>query len=487
MSTEVPYILTQILPDGTPGRVLTLDGASLPDEWISAPITFREVVSWPPGSTSPVVQKIGIEVKPITLSGEWDEARLGDVARQNHEIAVKLVTDGYDVTLSRDGLFSRRCGVTEYAPEFQGAPEGQFGRLKWKITLAPREVEDRNPDTIAMGALTFGDVEQATREFLERVKAQQAQAEARAKAMSARARAAAGISLAATAADDVRNVLGAASMELAALQSALELPTESLGVVAGTARSVVAFGINAFSATIGAGTNVFTEELPTPSETIDVWLWASDSVEWCRTPVNAGFDCGRLALALSSGGDRVTPYSVTTGDTLQSIAQRELGDWRKWSDIADLNNLDPGAPLTPGVRVVLPSSGSGVEPSADVFDLDVPTWGEPTPVGLTPTGDLNLTSGATSVQRWVVHAAFTTPGTLYGAPTFGAGLGAARSKPITRVAGDVARLVSVLKRDSRILAATATATAGDEAGKVVVTANVTTPDSKQPMQINIVV
>ncbi len=48
-------------------------------------------------------------------------------------------------------------------------------------------------------------------------------------------------------------------------------------------------------------------------------------------------------------------YAVKSGDTLQTIAARQLGDWQEWRALADVNNIDPG-PLTPGQVLVLPDA-----------------------------------------------------------------------------------------------------------------------------------
>lgn len=45
---------------------------------------------------------------------------------------------------------------------------------------------------------------------------------------------------------------------------------------------------------------------------------------------------------------------VRAGDTLQSIARDELGDWTLWAGIATANGLDPGATLTVGSELLMP-------------------------------------------------------------------------------------------------------------------------------------
>jgi hypothetical protein len=47
-------------------------------------------------------------------------------------------------------------------------------------------------------------------------------------------------------------------------------------------------------------------------------------------------------------------YSVRTGDTLQSIAHRHYGDWQKWALLAEANQINPAAELTPGMYLIIP-------------------------------------------------------------------------------------------------------------------------------------
>lgn len=66
---------------------------------------------------------------------------------------------------------------------------------------------------------------------------------------------------------------------------------------------------------------------------------------------------GRAAERLSDlepGGYRQRVYVVSAGDTLQSIAQREMGTWEAWPQIVAANGLDPGAALTLGTELIIP-------------------------------------------------------------------------------------------------------------------------------------
>jgi hypothetical protein len=45
---------------------------------------------------------------------------------------------------------------------------------------------------------------------------------------------------------------------------------------------------------------------------------------------------------------------INAGDSLSSIAQRQLGDWRKWRDLAGKNDLNPTVELSPGSNIEVP-------------------------------------------------------------------------------------------------------------------------------------
>jgi len=51
-----------------------------------------------------------------------------------------------------------------------------------------------------------------------------------------------------------------------------------------------------------------------------------------------------------------TQTTVSAGETLQSIAQQQLGDWTKWRDLASANNLDGISGLTAGATLEIPAS-----------------------------------------------------------------------------------------------------------------------------------
>ena len=46
---------------------------------------------------------------------------------------------------------------------------------------------------------------------------------------------------------------------------------------------------------------------------------------------------------------------INSGDSLSVLAQRQLGDWRKWRDLADKNGLNPTIELQPGSQIEIPN------------------------------------------------------------------------------------------------------------------------------------
>lgn len=498
MAQAAPVIIEQVRPDGTPGRTLTLDGFSLPNEWIEAPIEFREVVSYPPGASAPVVQKIGVKYGDITLTGEWDAARLGDIAKQNVDTASIMIAEGYDVTLTRPPYFSRRCGITRFAPKWQGGIDDGYGRVEWTMVLACRSIEGVEPDPVALGIIEYGDVDALAREFAQQAAAQQAAIEAEMVARTAALRAAlvhgdfrsadiVALNARYTAALEFTSRL---SQVCADVSAAIQASTDPLAVsasLASMATEVAQIGREAVNG-IEATTHLdLHDEASSADVTLTGWETYGELFAPYLTGAAFATRCAPMLAALSSGGSQRTPYTVVDGDTLQAIAQTRLGDWTRWQEIAALNGLSPGVALSGGTRIMLPPRTTTARQHDDVYDLDVPTWGEPVPYGLTPTGDIGLTTGLVSLRRWVIHAAFTTPGTMYDVPTFGAGLARIQSKPVSRCGPALDILVRQIKTHPRVVAAAASITAGDAPGKAIVLLNVTSTDSAEPVPVSIVV
>jgi nucleoid-associated protein YgaU len=57
-----------------------------------------------------------------------------------------------------------------------------------------------------------------------------------------------------------------------------------------------------------------------------------------------------------SSDTTVRSYTVKSGDTLSSIAAKLLGDYRRWTEIADLNNLRDPNVIYPGQKILVPKT-----------------------------------------------------------------------------------------------------------------------------------
>jgi len=89
------------------------------------------------------------------------------------------------------------------------------------------------------------------------------------------------------------------------------------------------------------------------SRILQVWIWERETRRGIQDFAGAVVESRGLALQLNTGSDRST-YTVRDGETLQTIAQAELGDFSAWPRILEANpGLLPGA-LVAGSTLVLP-------------------------------------------------------------------------------------------------------------------------------------
>lgn len=142
---------------------------------------------------------------------------------------------------------------------------------------------------------------------------------------------------------------------------------------------------------------------------------------------------------------KVRRYTVNNGDTLQSIAQSQLGDASRWTEIAVLNDLQYPfiAPLgekipktiTPGSYLFLPedityddTTDNKVESyENDLFGTDILLTGSETNMSYmnggefeaTLSGDLQTVSGLQTLKLDLLHRLTTPVGTLIYHPTYG--------------------------------------------------------------------
>ncbi|WIT25826.1 hypothetical protein [Bacillus phage SPO1L1] len=142
---------------------------------------------------------------------------------------------------------------------------------------------------------------------------------------------------------------------------------------------------------------------------------------------------------------KVKRYTVMAGDTLQGIAQTQLGDASRWTELAVLNDLrypfisDVGESIpntiTPGSPLFLPQDMT----YDDTTDNDVDSYEDElfgTDLALTTSdtnfsymaggdlettlsGDLQTVSGLESLKQDLIHRLITPIGTLTYHPTYG--------------------------------------------------------------------
>lgn len=93
--------------------------------------------------------------------------------------------------------------------------------------------------------------------------------------------------------------------------------------------------------------------LPDAKDTIILWTWER-GVRRELVRLNARIrQVQATASSLVTGQDSQT-HVVRSGETLQTIAAKHLGDWREWPRIAALNKLAPGQPASGTVLTIPP-------------------------------------------------------------------------------------------------------------------------------------
>lgn len=152
---------------------------------------------------------------------------------------------------------------------------------------------------------------------------------------------------------------------------------------------------------------------------------------------------------------RYLKYTITQGETLQSIAQKAVSDISKWQEIADYNNLEypyivdnpsdkvanPSHLATLGDTIVLPfpidllnispkqldeQDQEEIERIALGSDLKVNIFGQGSWDGIyrltAKNGDLDTVTGVDNVAQSIVNRLMTAKGSLEGHPTFGSSI-----------------------------------------------------------------
>ena len=119
------------------------------------------------------------------------------------------------------------------------------------------------------------------------------------------------------------------------------------------------------------------------------------------------------------------------GDTLQQVAYRELGDARRWPELAWINDLVPpyitdnpefAGPrvLLTGNTIIVPAAAALASADTDpetVFDTDCRLRNRL--LHADETGDLELVSGRENLKQQIIHRIITDKGELIFHPDYG--------------------------------------------------------------------
>lgn len=85
---------------------------------------------------------------------------------------------------------------------------------------------------------------------------------------------------------------------------------------------------------------------------LQAWLWERGLRRQAIAVERRAAQAQALAERLLEGWDEVT-HVVRSGETLQAIAQKRLGDWKEWRRLATYNAVQP-ADLTAGTVLRIP-------------------------------------------------------------------------------------------------------------------------------------
>lgn len=196
---------------------------------------------------------------------------------------------------------------------------------------------------------------------------------------------------------------------------------------------------------------------------------------------------------------RLRTARVRIGDTLQSLALRELGEAQRWREIADLNRLTPPYVLatadeqsrSPGTllwgdALVVPSTL--VSESAVVGDpaLGVDAYLDRGLLGVNANGDLSTLSGRGCLGQALAHRLKTAYGSYLPHPTYGCelyGLLGLRNTPaLMLLSGGLARRAAL--RDPRAIEVRVQSSIGGDVLALSVRATPVASDT--PMDFNLV-
>lgn len=89
------------------------------------------------------------------------------------------------------------------------------------------------------------------------------------------------------------------------------------------------------------------------ARTIALWDWQRQTRRTLARVASGLLDLQRMAARFAEGDSRKVVIAQD-GDTLQTVAARELGDWRAWPDLLAANPGVPIGALPGGTALVIP-------------------------------------------------------------------------------------------------------------------------------------
>ena len=130
-----------------------------------------------------------------------------------------------------------------------------------------------------------------------------------------------------------------------------------------------------------------------------------------------------LAAFAEQGYQHVRVITAQQNDSLPNIANRLMGNYALWQQIATLNGIPPPYTVTEGQQIFLPPSTNaqgGVPPNYLTNYLGVDLYYGPMDQDMTPwTGDFQTIAGYQNLSFALTRAILTTQGTLIYHPHYG--------------------------------------------------------------------
>lgn len=326
-----PIILQELLPPNyAPGRRVELAEHNMPAAGIVESRELQLTQQVFPGSSYLDTQIMGLKDDDLTLTG-WlrDAWNTGGFARAARQQLLALQQSGNPLWLSWGDTWGRAVLLRKV--EFTHEVQGQ----RYSLTLTHLELAEQ-PTARAItqspenSLLTLDQVMVLLVE-IQRLPLPETVWNAHARTAAAKIQALARFTARAlTAVEDAISVVEIATSTLHKLRAQLDSAQQQAAALR----------------TLLGATDFGPGNIPLLGEAVlATWRWQTRLVS-LLTALNGGL----LEASALLKTVRTTPLRrvvVRDGDTLQGIAARELGDFRRWSELASLNRLSPGQ-LLPG-------------------------------------------------------------------------------------------------------------------------------------------